>query len=188
MTEITPVSVNFLVLCTRHLDAANGERLIGPELIEFADLLGRAERLYKAMPLAVPKGIRTCYHPLTDEFHCSAYKAGSLISECHSSKDVCPWLRNPDDALRLPAEAPTGAERCRDAMHMIPLLEAHIGETGCERSIRIRNDLRRLLQIQYDGPDEPPDPCPRCGAHAWQRKGGYFICANEECPPDQGGD
>lgn len=50
MVEITEVSVEFLVVCIRHLDEVNGSRVAAPPLSEVADLLGRAEQLYLTLP------------------------------------------------------------------------------------------------------------------------------------------
>lgn len=50
VVEITELSVEFFVVCIRHLDATNGPRGAAPALSKVADLLGQAEQLYKTLP------------------------------------------------------------------------------------------------------------------------------------------
>jgi len=50
MAEITEVSVEFAALAIRHLDETYGRRLAGEGLVEFMDLLGRAEAVYRSLP------------------------------------------------------------------------------------------------------------------------------------------
>jgi len=64
MAEITEVSVEFASLAIRHLDETYGPRLAGEPLVEFMDLLGRSEAVYRTLPR-----VREGVHIMGDNVH-----------------------------------------------------------------------------------------------------------------------